>query len=123
MIPRSRSRGTAALLACAGLAAVAAAAAGRQVPSLLAGLGAALALALPSYWSLAWAVKRPDRVFFSVFAGGILFRLTGVAAAAFALRGRAGYSLPASLVTLVVALLVLSLIEAYFVHKEVDAKP
>jgi hypothetical protein len=84
-----------------------------------AGLGAALALTLPSYWALALTLRRSNKVFFSAFLGGSLFRLAGLAAAAyFAWRSGAGVA-PVAL-SCVGGLIFLSFIEMHFLRKEVE---
>ena len=88
-------------------------------PALLAGLGAALALALPSYWSLSWAMDRSDRVFYACFAGGVLFRLAGLALAALWIYRGARLPLAAALLSMTGGMFLLSMIEAYLIQRQV----
>jgi hypothetical protein len=86
--------------------------------SLAAGVLAALALVLPSYWSLSWALDRSDKVFYAVFAGGALFRLAGLAATAFGVYRYTRLSLAAVLVSLVFMFMVLVILEMYFLQRQ-----
>jgi hypothetical protein len=83
------------------------------------GGGIALALALPSFWSVAWAMRRSDRVFYSVFVGGVLARFGGLFATAYA-AWRQTFAQPAAvLVSLAAGLSALSLIELLFIRRAV----
>ena len=86
--------------------------------SLMAGTLAALALVLPSFWSLSWALNKSDKVFFSVFAAGTLARLAGLALTAFVVYRYTTLSLVAVLVSLATAFIVLSVVEMYFIQKQ-----
>lgn len=115
---RNRLLGAGALVGVAALAAGAAAAFPAWRAALWTGFGAALALALPSFWSLAWAMTRSDKVFFSVFAGGALFRLAGLAVLAGIVHRRTTLSLAAVLAAAVGALTALAMIEVFFIQRE-----
>lgn len=84
-----------------------------------AGLAVALGLALPSYWTLALAFRRSNHTFFSTFAGGTLFRLLGLAVAAFLTYRTARGLVATVMLACVGGLILLSFIEVYFLQKEV----
>ena len=48
--------------------------------SLIYGLGLAFALVVPSYYAMAWALRRSQRVFLITFGAGFLLRLAAVVA-------------------------------------------
>jgi hypothetical protein len=50
--------------------------------SVLAGYATALVLVLPTYRALSWSLHKSNRVFYTVFVAGALFRAAGFAAAA-----------------------------------------
>lgn len=75
----------------------------------LAGMASLLALA-----SLWWAFNKSNTVFFSMFVGGILFRLVAFALFGVWVYHGAAPLLARSMVTLVLAYLVLSLMELPF---------
>ncbi|MGQ0643941.1 MAG: hypothetical protein ACT4O3_00415 [Elusimicrobiota bacterium] len=121
---KTRLAGTAALVAAAASALAASTAVlgvlgqARLKASVAAGLAGALLLVLPSYWTLAWALRRSDKVFFSAFAGGFLFRLAGFAAAAYAAHRFTSLSLPALALAAAGGLILLSFVEVYFIQRE-----
>jgi hypothetical protein len=86
--------------------------------SVLWGFGAALLLSWPSYWSLSWALNRSNKIFYSIFVAGTLFRLTGFAAAAYGVFRTPRLSMAAVLLSLVCGIVVSSFIEMYFIQKE-----
>ncbi len=114
----SRRQGLAALCACGAALSGLSLGFGTLRPSVLTGALVAWALALPSYGSLAWALRRTDRIFYGVFAAGIFLRLAGLAATAYVVYRKPGLNLAATLLALVGALFLLSFVEIYFLHRE-----
>ncbi len=105
------------------LSALAAAAVGKAgwVAPMWAGYGVASALAVPSYLSLAWSLRRPEKIFYGVFIGGMFFRLTGLAATALIVYRSYRWAMAAVLLPLVFGLILSSIIEMYFIQKEARA--
>jgi hypothetical protein len=91
--------------------------------SLCLGIGIGLALVVPSFWSLSWALPRSDKIFYSVFVGGVFMRLSGLSVTAFVAYRSPGLSLVGVLMALVVSLIILSSIEMYFLQRQVKIAP
>lgn len=114
---RNNWAGSLALSIAAALAAAAAAPFDGWRQPVWVGMGAALALVLPSFWAVSWALPKPDKTFYTVFVCGSLYRLTGLALTAFWVHRRTRLPLPAVLVSLVAGFIALSCIEMYFVQR------
>jgi len=91
--------------------------------SLVLGGSVALVLVLPSYFSLAWALHKTDKMFYSVFAAGILYRLTGLAFTAWMVWRLARPRTAAVLLSAVGLVILLTPLELYFFQKEGRKSP
>jgi len=117
MTSNLRWAGTASLLGGAAVLAAPFGASATLRGPVWTGLGVAAALVLPSYWALALTLRRSNKVFFSAFLGGTLFRLAGLAATA-AIGWRSGWPVAPLLLACAGGLIFLSFIEVYFLQKE-----
>ncbi|MBI4396830.1 MAG: hypothetical protein HY548_07030, partial [Elusimicrobia bacterium] len=79
-VQRNRWIGTVALCACAVLGIAASVPFRDMLRPITIGILVALGMVLAGFWSLSWALNRSNKVFFSVFVAGTLFRLAGMAA-------------------------------------------
>lgn len=124
MIPNNRWVAVSAILAgIAGLCVLSVLTAGvlgRQglIAPFWTGYGIAAALAVPSYLSLVWSLRRSTRIFYGVFIGGMFFRLVSLASTAFIVYRFYRWALAAVLLPLVFGLILSSFIEMYFIQKE-----
>lgn len=84
----------------------------------LKGLGLAVLLVFPSFWSLSWALSRSDKIFYSVFVGGVLFRLAGLFLGAVAVFRFDRESLAPFLLWTLGGFLVLFMIETVFIQRQ-----
>lgn len=82
------------------------------------GVGLALALALPSYWTLSWALRRSNSVFFSAFLGGMFGRLVGLAGGIVAVWRTDPTAVTPFALAAAGSLAGLSLIEVYFIGRQ-----
>jgi len=83
-----------------------------------AGTALGFLLVAPSYFSLAWAMRRSDKTFYSVFAAGVLARLVVFAAAGYGAHRFTSLSFPAVLLSGIGAFFFLSLVEMYLLQRE-----
>lgn len=84
----------------------------------LLGIAEAWFLVLVSYLGLSVALRRSNKLFFSVYVGGVFFRLLGIALTAIFVYRYTSLSPVVVLLTLVLAMVIFSLIEAVFLQKE-----
>lgn len=103
---------------CVGAAALAALWWPSERVSYLLGLAVGGGLALTSYLSLSWALRRSDKIFYSVFVGGVLFRMSGLGVTGAVVWFYTSLSLPVVLLTVVGTLMALSFVEGYFILRE-----
>ncbi len=82
------------------------------------GVGLALALALPSYWTLSWALRRSNSVFFSAFLGGMFGRLVGLAGGIAVVWRMDPIAVTPFALSAAGSLAGLSLIEVYFIGRQ-----
>ena len=85
---------------------------------VLKGLGLAVVLVFPSFWSLSWALSLSDKIFYSVFVGGVLFRLAGLFLGAAAMYRFDRGSLAPFLIWVLGGFLVLFMIETFFIQDQ-----
>lgn len=83
-----------------------------------AGVVFSFALALPSYLALSAGLNRSDKVFFSVFLGGMGMRLAAGGTAIYVVYRVGCWSVPSFAVALAVGLMGLTVIELFFIQRQ-----